>query len=241
MRTHIYPTKAELAEAAVKYFVDAAESSISRRGRFAVALSGGSTPRDVYARLAEPQTAARIPWERVHLFWGDERMVSPDHPDSNFRMVKESLLQFITIPQGNVHRIKAELPPEMAAEQYQQELQDFFREELPQFDLMLLGLGEDGHTASLFPGTTAPDEKEKLATAVYVPKFAAWRVTLTLPVLNNAREVIFLVAGEKKAEIVQRIAALREPSPEYPASLVQPRSGNPLWMLDAEAGGNIKD
>jgi len=230
-----------VVEAATERFVDAVKRAVALRGRFSVALSGGSTPREVYARLAEPEIASRIPWKQVHLFWGDERMVPPDHSDSNYRMVKESLLRQIEIPRENVHRMKGELPPEMAAEQYQQELQDFFPEELPRFDLVFLGVGEDGHTASLFPGTAAPDEMEKLVTSVYVPKLNAWRVTLTLPVINNAREVIFLVVGSGKAEIVQRIATLPEPSPDYPASLVQPHTGEPLWMLDSEAEGKIED
>lgn len=239
MKANIYSTKSDLVEAAAEKLLQAARKSAQRQGRFSLALAGGSTPRDLYARLAQPAIAAQIPWARVHLFWGDERMVPPDHPDSNYRMVRESLLQRIAIPEENVHRMRGEVDPAGAAEQYQQELQRHFAGRPPRFDLILLGLGDDGHTASLFPGTWALDETEREVAEVFVPQFGAWRLTLTLPVLNHAREVWFLVCGAAKAGIVRRIGELKQPARNLPASLIHPKQGALLWLLDAEAAAMI--
>jgi 6-phosphogluconolactonase len=162
-------------------------------------------------------------------------MVPPEHQDSNFRMVQETLLDHIKIPDENVHRIRGEIAPEEAAAEYAELLHTHFKADLPCFDLILLGLGEDGHTASLFPETDAVEEYEKHAVAVFVPKLSAWRVTLTLPVFNAARKVLFLVSGKSKSEIVQRIMSNKQPDKELPATMVNPQNGELHWMLDSEA------
>src|SRR5262245_36302141 len=192
---------------AAQEFQRAAQSAIAGRGRSAVALSGGNTPRAVFSLLAE-QHSADLFWDRIHIFFGDERYVPPDHPESNYRMANEALLSRVRIPAENVHRFHTELDPESAAKDYETRLQTFFREpdqSPPRFDLVMLGLGEDGHTASLFPGTSAPNETTRFVVAVWVEKFKMYRLTLTLPVLNHSAEVLFLVAGPSKAGILKEV------------------------------------
>jgi len=183
----------ELNRKAAERFITLAADAISRSGRFTVALSGGSTPKALYSLLASPAYRERIDWSRIHLFWGDERCVPPDHPESNFRMVQESLLSRIQIPSENVHRMMGEKEPEQARQEYEEHLKQFFRlppGEVPRFDLILLGLGEDGHTASLFPGSAALNENQRLVATIYVEKLKAQRLTLTLPVINAAAQII---------------------------------------------------
>lgn len=232
-------TKA-LAQAAAEHFVAAAEDAIDKRGRFTVALSGGSTPQETYRRLADPSLATRVSWRNVQLFWGDERSVPPDHPDSNYRMVRKTLIQKVPIPQTNVHRIQGELDPDLAAEAYVDELQSVFgSEERPRFDLIFLGMGKDGHIASLFPGSLALRETEHWVLAVFAEAFQAWRVTLTLPVLNSARQLSFLVAGKSKADRLQEVLE-GEPRPEsLPAQIIQPRSGQVTWLIDQAAAAKL--
>ena len=200
-----------------------------------MALAGGNTPREIYSMLAESTYRDRVDWDRLHLFWGDERMVPPEHEDSNFRMVKETLLDHVRIPDGNVHRIRGEVAPEQAAHEYAELLHDHFESDSPRFDIILLGIGEDGHTASLFPGTDVVEECKLYTVAVFVPRLDTWRVTLTFPVLNAAREVLFLAAGKSKSDIVQRIISIKQPSKEFPASMINPENGTLHWMLDSEA------
>ena len=200
-----------------------------------MALAGGNTPREIYSMLAESTYRDRVDWDRLHLFWGDERMVPPEHEDSNFRMVKETLLDHVRIPDGNVHRIRGEVAPEQAAHEYAELLHDHFESDSPRFDIILLGIGEDGHTASLFPGTDVVEECKLYTVAVFVPRLDTWRVTLTFPVLNAAREVLFLAAGKSKSDIVQRIISIKQPAKEFPASMVNPEDGTLHWMLDSEA------
>ena len=228
----VYEDAAGLATAAAENFVVLAREAIAARGRFLVALAGGSTPRAAYELLATEPFAASVDWTRVHLFWGDERCVPPDHPDSNYRMARAALLDKVQIPAANVHRMRCELAPQQAAAAYERELEKALGED-GRFDLILLGLGADGHTASLFPGAAALGERERRVLAVYVEKLKAWRVTLTLPVINTARHVIFLVSGTSKAETLARIRA-GEP---LPAGLVRPDQGRLLWLLDRAAAG----
>jgi 6-phosphogluconolactonase len=237
---NIFPTKAELVQAAAEKVIATVNAAIYERGRCALALAGGGTPRDVYALLAADGYRRRVDWSNVFLFWGDERCVPPDHPDSNFRMVNESLLSHIAIPTANVFRMKGEMEPAAAASEYEQHLEHFFGAGLPPFDLILLGLGEDGHTASLFPGTSALDERKRNVAAVFVPKFNAYRVTLTLPVINHARQIMFIVAGKSKSQIVPQVLKSDQPTKELPASLVQPQNGHLNWMLDAEAAKDLR-
>ncbi len=223
-----------LARLAANRIVALASGAIAARGRFAVALAGGATPRPTYALLAEQPLAQEVEWPRVEVFWGDERCVPPDHLDSNYRMARCALLDHVPIPRENVHRIPGELPPQEAAAAYRLELQEALGA-AGHFDLVLLGMGSDGHTASLFPGTAAVDEEERSVVAVYVPKLGAWRVTLTLPVINAARHVIFLVAGAEKAEVLARVRG-GEP---LPAAKVQPADGQLTWLVDRDAAARL--
>jgi 6-phosphogluconolactonase len=166
-------------------------------------------------------------------------MVSPDHPDSNYGMTRQTLLAHIAIPEDNVHRIRGEIAPEQASIEYAELLRGHFTEDLPHFDLILLGIGEDGHTASLFPGTDALVEYNHPVTAVFVPKFNTWRVTMTLPVLNAAREIVFLASGSSKSNIAQRILSVEQPTKDLPATLVNPENGMVHWMLDSDAAALI--
>jgi 6-phosphogluconolactonase len=232
----IVPDVAALNAAAAAEFCRCAEAAIAARGRFCVALSGGNTPRSVYALLAEEKKDS-LPWAKVYIFFGDERCVPPDHPDSNYRMARESLLSKVPIPPENVLRVHAELPAETAAEQYDRDLRTFFRVAdgaWPDFDLILLGIGDDGHTASLFPGTAALKEQSRQVVANWVEKFHTYRITLTYPVLNHAEEVLFLGAGKSKAQILRD---LFDPAKmgAYPAQAVRPKDGRLLWLADQDA------
>ncbi len=243
-----------LAELAAERFVTLASTAIAERGRFVVALAGGSTPQPMYRLLADvasltffkaeaPRSLA-VDWSRVELFWGDERCVPPDHPDSNYRMARQALLPPLVPPSGGeilVHRILGELPPAEAAAAYRVELEAVLGDK-GRFDLILLGLGSDGHTASLFPETTALEERRYDAVAVYVEKLDAWRVTLTLPVINNARHVIFLVSGERKADALARVHADQGTTsiPRLPAELIQPTDGTLTWLVDRDAAAKLE-
>jgi 6-phosphogluconolactonase len=232
---HAYPNKEKLVTATAELVADCIEQAIQQNGLCNMALSGGNTPGGVFSLLASGPYRDRLDWGRLHLFWGDERMVPPEHQDSNFRMVRETLLDKVEIPDENVHRMRGEIAPEEAAAEYAELLHDHFKGSPPCFDLILLGLGEDGHTASLFPETDAVGECEKHVVAVFVSKLSAWRVTLTLPVLNAARKVLFLVSGKSKSEMVQRIMSNKQPDKEIPATMVNPQTGELHWMLDSEA------
>ncbi|HHS97595.1 MAG TPA: 6-phosphogluconolactonase [Chloroflexi bacterium] len=231
-RVWVFPDRNALARAAAERFVAAADEAVRARGRFFVALAGGSTPRPAYRLLADPACASRVDWDRVHLFWGDERCVPPDHPESNYRMVREALLDRVPIPVENVHRIRGEWPPEEAAAAYEAELRAIFGPD-GRLDLVLLGLGADGHTASLFPGSAALDERERWVAAVFADPVGTWRITLTPPALNGAREVLFLVVGKPKAEALARVLA----GWDLPAGRIRPRSGRLSWFVDRDAMG----
>ncbi len=231
MSVETFENPEKLAEAAARAFVEKAAKAIAERGRFAVALAGGSTPKATYEALARDH-ASDVDWPNVHVFFGDERTVPPDHEDSNYRMAREALLDHVPI--GSVHRMQGELPPGEAAASYEEDLRAFFEEEPPVLDLVMLGIGGDGHTASLFPETSALEVTDHLAVANPVLKLDTTRITLTAPVLNAAREVLFLVAGEDKAEALKEILEGNADPREYPAKLVQP-SGGPTWMLDRVA------
>ncbi len=235
MHIETFSTPPALVERAADLFIQSAAQSVQARGYFSVALSGGSTPRALYERLAE----AEISWQNIHLFWGDERCVLPDHPDSNYRMTAESLLSRITIPPENIHRIQGELPPAQAAEVYEQELRTFFGNS-PRFDLVLLGIGDDGHTASLFPDSPALAESVRWAVAAEhttPPPPLVSRVTLTFGVFNAARRVIFLVSGAGKAA---RLAEIQRGGDSLPAARIQPANGELLWLADVAAAAHLE-
>jgi 6-phosphogluconolactonase len=236
----IYEGPAELAKAAREEFVSVGKAAIAAKGRFAVALAGGNTPKLLYESLV----GSDLDWKKVHVFLGDERCVPPDHPGSNYRMVRETLLARITIPETNVHRVRTERPtPARAAFEYEAEIRGFFRvgaAEVPRFDLILLGMGSDGHTASLFPGTAALTERERLVVAHWVPRLDSQRITLTFKVLNAAAVVHFLVVGEEKAAAVRSVLQPAPGEAALPARLVDPPSGRLVWMLDRAAAAKLE-
>ncbi|MCX6144275.1 MAG: 6-phosphogluconolactonase [Ignavibacteriales bacterium] len=229
-----------LSLGAAQEFVRIVNSAIETRGVCNVALAGGETPRRMYIRLAKAPFAHAVDWSKVHLFFGDERAVPPTDYTSNFGMVDLELLSHIDIPYGNVHRMVGEINPDEAARRYERELERAFGQQEVRFDLVLLGLGEDGHTASLFPKTTSIDDEQSLVCAVYVPQLESWRISLTFLAINNARGVLFLVAGGSKASILERVLSAKEATKELPATLVMPKEGTLLWMVDQDASVNIK-
>jgi len=235
-------TPQELFGAAAELVASAANEAVAERGRFSIALSGGSTPKSLYTLLA---TNARtsLPWDRMFFFFGDERHVPPTDPESNYRMADEAMLSKVPVAQTNVFRVEAENPDAAAAAQaYEQTLRKFFALEagqLPAFDLILLGMGPDGHTASLFPGTEGLNEKTKLVVANWVEKLKTHRISLTLPVLNAARCVAFLVSGTDKAPVLKSVLEGNVPGEQYPAKLVRPAQGKLIWLLDRAAASGL--
>lgn len=234
MQRKVSANGGELAAAAAALIAEQAAAAIAARGHFDIALSGGSTPLSVYAALAAPPHREGIEWAKVHVFWSDERCVPPEHADSNYRAAKAALLDQVSIPAVNVHRMHGELTPSDAAEEYRQQLQTHFATPgFPAFDLILLGLGNDGHAASLFPGSAALRTGEVPVTENYVASLESWRLTFTLPLINAARQVVFIVSGAGKASIVQEIFEAN--GRPLPAKAVNPHSGGLTWLLDAEA------
>ena len=228
----IFPNSKDLARGAAEHFVARSREAVAQRGSFTVALSGGSTPKALFELLADPNEPFRdqIAWPNIHFFWSDERHVPPDHPDSNYRMANEALLSHVPVTQNNVHRVPSENPnAALAASEYEQTLIRTTQQTLPQLDLILLGLGSDGHTASIFPGSEVLHETKRLVAAPWVEKFQSYRITMTLPLLNNGASVVFLVSGSEKAGIVKEVFATTD---KYPAQAVKPSHGELLWMLD---------
>jgi 6-phosphogluconolactonase len=231
----------DLARAAAKHFVAKSREAILETGRFTLALSGGSTPKRLYELLADPTEPFRdqITWEKIYFFWSDERDVPPHHPESNYRMAREALLSRVPVVRENVHRIEPENQIAAdAAARYETILKRVTGEDLPKLDLILLGLGTDGHTASIFPGSEVLQETKRLVAAPWVEKFKSYRITMTLPLLNNGGSVVFLVSGDEKAEIVKEV--LKE-HVQYPAQFVRPTNGEVLWMLDKGASADYAD
>jgi len=229
-----------LARGAAEEFLRRAVTQLETRESYSVALSGGSTPKRLFELLAAEPFRSRMPWARLRVFWGDERTVPPEHPDSNFGAADRLLLSRVPIPFENVHRIPAELPlPARAASDYEVTLRRAFRlveDDLPRFDLVFLGLGADGHTASLFPGTAALNETRRLVVANWIQKLDAYRITLTCPVFNRAACILFLVSGAEKSELLADILAERDRAPRYPAQLIRPLDGELHWYIDRSAG-----
>ena len=238
----VYPTAAALFQAAAQDFVQQATSAIQARGRFTVALSGGSTPKGLFGVLSTKDHDL-LPWDKMFFFWGDERHVPPDDPDSNYRMARETLLSKVPVPEKNIFRVQAEDPDaNQAAEKYEATLKQFFHSapgQFPQFDLVLLGMGPDGHTASLFPRTKGLEEKRRWVIANWVEKFSTYRITFTAPVLNAARVVEFLVAGADKAPALREVLEGNASPEEYPSKVVQPESGKLVFRVDQLAAANL--
>jgi len=230
------PDPQALYRSVAQAFAACAAAAIAARGHFRVALAGGETPRPLYERLAAPPYAAALGWPRIEVFFGDERCVAPDTARSNYRMARESLFDAVPLPTTNIHRMRGEDLPARAARRYASELRAAFgRDAVPRFDLILLGLGTNGHTASLFPGGACLRERRRLVCAQYVEAEREWRLTLTLPVLNAARAVWALVRGAGKAQIVARVLQGPRQPEVLPMQFVAPREGEYVWWLDAAA------
>ena len=247
----VYARPSDLAEAAAEQFTTLAAQAIGRRRRFAVALSGGETPRATYEELARVSVPRKLDWARIHIFWGDERCVALGHADSNYRMAREALLKHVPIPSENVHRIRGEIEAEAAATEYEGELRNFFAGSAkpgkpgepphwPRFELVMLGLGADGHTASLFLGTPALDEHKRWVVANRAGKTGPWRVTLTLSAINNAADVMFLVSGKEKAEVMSTVLGGGRTRNPLPAQMVAPANGRLLWLVDVDAASMLE-
>lgn len=232
----------ELARSVAQLIVAHSKVAISRSGLFTIALSGGSTPKRLYELMADPNEVFRsqLNWSKTHFFWTDERQVPPDHAESNYHMAYEAMLAHVPVPASNLHRVLSEeTDPLQAARDYESQLQTFFSLEtgqLPRFDLVLLGLGTDGHTASLFPGSELLQEKQQLVGAAWIEKLKSYRFTLTLPVLNNASTIAFLVSGAEKANVLHQV--LQQTSHALPAQLINPTSGSLVWFVDKAAAIN---
>lgn len=240
LRLDIHPDAHAAARAGAESFVAAARAAVEARRRFSVALSGGTAPREMYALLASEDVAARIPWEGVHLFWGDERCVPPAHPRSNFAMAYEAFIARVPIPAANVHRIRGELPAEEGAARYREELEAFFGPGIPRFDVIHLGLGPDAHTCSLFPFDSLLLERKLTVAPALLREMGEPRVTFTFPLVNAAARVEMFVVGGGKAEVVRKV--LRGPLDPFrlPAQLVRPKDGEMVWILDRAAAAELE-
>ncbi|HTS05068.1 MAG TPA: 6-phosphogluconolactonase, partial [Candidatus Eisenbacteria bacterium] len=234
----------ELFASAAEEVLHLADDAVNSRGRFTIALSGGSTPRSLFHLLAT-NAKSSLPWDRMFFFWSDERHVPPTDPDSNYRMADEALLSKVPVPPANVLRIQAENPDAAAAaEAYEQTLRKFFQvsaDAVPKFDLILLGMGPDGHTASLFPGTAGLGEKSHLVIANWVEKLKTHRLSFTLPLINAARCVAFLVSGTDKAPALKAVLESDASGEQYPSKLVQPKDGKLIWFLDRAAASGLSN
>ncbi len=237
----VYGDAGQLARAAAELFVNTAADSIAARGRFWVALSGGSTPRRLYKLLATSAFSSRVDWKHVDIFWGDERYVPAEDRDSNYRMTSEALLRHVQVPAANVHRVPTEIsPPPAAAAAYEEAIRSCFRGSVsvPQFDLIYLGLGTNGHTASLFPHSPTLKETSRLVLADFVAEVSNWRITMSAPLLNRGRVVVFLVQGQEKTQVLRDVL-VGPPDPErLPAQLIAPE-GKLLWMVGEAAAGML--
>ena len=240
IKYYVEPDATALARRAAQYFVEMVSEAVAANGRARVAVSGGSTPKAAFQLLADPSQPWRgaMPWDQLELYWVDERTVPPDHPESNYRMTREALLNHVPLHPEQVHRMEGELDPEVAASRYESELRNSFRlegAESPRFDLVSLGMGDDGHTASLFPHTAAIHEMGRLVTANQVPQKDTWRLTLTWPVINHASSVFFLIAGAEKASVLRDVLMGPWDPERLPSQLIWPSSGILTLFLDKAA------
>ena len=239
-RVQVFDDAEAVARGAAERFVELGQAAIDARGCFSVGLAGGSTPKRTYELLASEAYREQLNWSKVHIFFGDERCVPPDHSESNYRMANEALISRVSIPPPNVHRINGLGDAVANASLYEDELRTFFNAaSWPRFDLVLLGMGDDGHTASLFPGTKALVEPRAWVVANWVEKFGAFRITLTAPAINHAANIAFLVTGATKAErLLEVLRGALDPE-KLPSQLIQPLDGSLFWLVDKAAAGRL--
>jgi 6-phosphogluconolactonase len=231
----VVPDPAALAQAAAQRIIDAAADAGKRQQIFSIALSGGNTPKSLFHLLAVPPMSKAIDWKNWEVYWSDERCVPPDHPDSNYRMAREALLDHVPIEAGKIHRMRGELDPQQAAMEYGQLLKEKFGD--GGMESILLGMGDDGHTASLFPGTAALSETKHRCVANWVPKMNTWRITFSAPFINKAREVMVVVSGKAKADRIEQVLHGPHDPQHLPIQMIQPTEGKLIWLMDAPAAG----
>jgi 6-phosphogluconolactonase len=241
---HVSASASEVAKASAELFTDSIVAAVAARGLARIAISGGSTPKAMFALLADPAGPylSRIPWDSLQLFWVDERCVPPTDADSNFRMTSEAMLSKVPLSPANVHRMEGELDPTVAAARYESEIRNTFKlegAETPTFDLILLGMGDDGHTASLFPHTEGLNEMSPIVIANHVPQKDTYRITLTWPVINQGREVAFVIAGKDKAEVLSRVLTGPYDPETLPSQLIRPSSEQVTFLLDTAAAAQL--
>jgi 6-phosphogluconolactonase len=234
-KVQVFQTIDELSFSACKFIFELAKKAVEGRGRFIMSLSGGHTPEHLYTLLSRPEFRDKMPWEKTFVFWGDERCVSLDDKANNAHMAMSLLLDNVAIPSSNINRIPVNLSPDVAAETYEKTLKDLFRDGDPCFDLILLGLGENGHTASLFPGTDVLNEKSHWIRSVYVEEQKMFRITMTAPLINLSHNILFLVAGSSKASILKNVLTTTYETGKYPVQLIRPVNGNLYWFVDNKA------
>lgn len=237
---HVFQDLETLSRSAAEIFIEQAQKSVRERGRFLTALNGGSTPKRLFQLLATEERQ-NVDWGRTHVFWGDERCVPPDGPESSYGMARGILLSHVEIPDENIHRVQGEQTPEQAAEGYAAALKGFASPPLewPRFDLVLLGMGEDGHTASLFPGSPVDMSGATAAVTAHYQDRPAARVTLTSQVFNSARMVIFMATGENKSETLSKVLGGQEQLEHYPAQRIRPKDGKLIWLVDKAAASKL--
>ncbi len=232
----VFPGESALAKAAADAFAECAREAVDHRGLFSVMLSGGRTPMAMFQRLASPELRGQVPWQKTQVFWGDERMVPADHPDSNYGSARDALLKHVPIPPGQIHRVRTELGgPEAVADDYRRQLGDFAPRGGRRFDLVLLGMGEDGHTASLFPGVPIPSDSGQGVIAPWVPRLKSYRVSVLPELINSSRQVSFLVCGAEKALTLKAVLEGPFDPARYPVQRIHPEEGKLLWMIDTQA------
>jgi 6-phosphogluconolactonase len=235
----VFSTAEAMNESTARLLLDLAEKSVKERGRFVLCLSGGNTPLGLYTLLSMKPFSELVPWKRTYIFFGDERCVPSDDERNNAYMATSALLSKIDLPLSNIFPIPVDLPPAEAAKKYEESLQRFFGEEVPRIDLILLGLGDNGHTASLFPGTAVLSEKSRWVKEVYVDELNMYRITMTIPLINKARHVLFLVTGEDKSQILKTVLTAPFQPEKYPAQLIRPEIGDVSWYADDKSSSRL--
>lgn len=242
-QVHVCTDARELSRSVAERVVQLAQEAIESRGRFTIAFSGGNTPKPMYELLATPEFSKRIDWSKTYAFWGDERCVPHDSPQSNYRMVNDLLLSKVPIPRENVHpTVGQDEDPSRSAENYERSIRNVFQangKEIPSFDLNLMGIGDEGHTASIFPDSPVFDVQDRLVTFVHVEKVKMWRITFTLPLLNHARHVVFMVEGKGKQDILPQVLDSANPSRTIPAQFIHPVNGTLEWFVDELAAQKL--
>ncbi|MDQ3392586.1 MAG: 6-phosphogluconolactonase [Bacteroidota bacterium] len=235
MDIKIFDDAESLSQAAATHFIACAKEAVDRSGRFSAVLTGGSSPKRLYELLASDFYQDQVPWKDTHIFFGDERWVLHNDARNNARMAHELLLNHVPIPHNQIVRMSGELAPEVSANQYESILQEFFKGRKPEFDLVLLGMGDDGHTLSLFPGTDVLQEKNKWVSSFFLKEQSMYRITLTLPIVNEAKNILFLVMGSNKAQVLKKVIEAGN-NPPFPAEYIKPNHGKLIWFVDIEAG-----